>query len=620
MIRALLTILLFLSCLLAEAQMLFPFAQDGKWGYKDIDGSWVIQPRFDAAQLFSEGKAAVRESGYYHFIDSSGHRLTWQNFEKVENFEHGLSCVYVDGSWALIDDQFQILNDGFNNLYVANSNLVIGRKDSTQVILNRFGRVVIEELPVNRVAGDKVILSLGPNSEYRFGVAKPDGSIDTIPVKHCLINRIDNQLFATTTSNSSAFDQLWSLQGELMYTLPEEYSVHWSSYSFPLILRKGGNKEFDYQILNRSGELTKAPDFDNFHAVSDNRFIGFTRDKGWLLLNTIFDTLSDDFLRPGGTERFYDYSFLDGKAMVQYHGEWCLIDTNFNILQRLDLPTGFDGRVSLLTPSFAIVQEREFFYTLLDLNTGELYRDYTQIKFLDHQSVSVVLRDGERVTYITPDDVAVHHTGGQVPMAININYKIGNGVSRPAIEFDDQDIPEKEGFYIEIDTTQMVLNRDSFFRGPTVRIVNNTSSPILYDSHDGNMILYIEALDIRDGVWKPISFNGGHGCVVQGFKVESIKANSVAYRTIPMFEGGMQTKMRVRFERVFQEGVEKPSYPTEERVENVNGEVRIITVVYISTEESWPLGSPNYREVISNEIPISINPAQFWNTDSRVNW
>ncbi|NVK28066.1 MAG: WG repeat-containing protein [Flavobacteriia bacterium] len=617
MIRALLSILFFISCLLAEAQMLFPFAQDGKWGYQDIHGSWVIEPQFDAAQLFSEGKAAVRDRGYYHFIDSVGHRLTWQNFEKVRNFEHGLSCVYVNGSWSLIDTTLQVLNEGFRRLYVANSEFVVGEEDSTKVVLNHDGLPVFRGLDVIRFDSRTFIIGLGPNSEYRYGVAHADGSVDTIPVKHCFIERYGDEFFAIRRTGDRK--ELWSVTGELIYIFPEGCSVHWTSHSFPLILRKGENREYEYQILDQSGRLTTAPAFDNYYSGSYNRYFGYTRDKGWLLLNSNFDTLSDDFINCGGNERFYDYSFLDGKAIIQYHGEWCLIDTNFNFLQKLDLPTGFDGRVSLLTPNFAIVQEREFFFNLLDLNTGELFSDYTQIKYLDREVVKVVLRDGERVTYITSEDLAIHHNGGSTPSVLNINNKICNGVTRTAVEFDDQNIPEKEGFYIEIDTTQMVLNRDSFFQGPLVRIVNNTNNSILYDSKELRLILYIEALDTRDSVWKPISYNAHGGCVIVGYSVDRIASNTVLYRTIPMFSGGMKTSLRVRFERVFEEGVKEPSHPMEKHVENVNGEVRITIIrAYTSSEESWPLGSPNYREVISNEIPISINPAQFWNTDSSI--
>ena len=49
---------------------------DGKWGYIDKSGKFVIDPQFDYAEGFSEGLAAVRsgdeKTGKWGFIDRSG--------------------------------------------------------------------------------------------------------------------------------------------------------------------------------------------------------------------------------------------------------------------------------------------------------------------------------------------------------------------------------------------------------------------------------------------------------------------------------------------------------------------------------------------------------------------
>lgn len=619
MVRALLSTLLFCSSLFAEAQRLFPFVENGKWGYKDIQSSWVIQPQYEAAQLFSEGKAAVREGGYYHFIDSVGQRLTGQKFELVNNFELGLSSVYHDGSWALIDSGFQILNDGFEYLYVANSKLVVGRKDSLQVILNHKGQLLISGLEVMLIDSISAVLRLGPDAEYRYGVISSDGRIDTIPLKDCTIKRCGDEIFAVTSTDDR--ESLWSLQGELFCNFPEGYSVHWDSHGFPLILHKGGNREFEYQILNRSGQLIEVPDFDRFYAASSDRFIGYIRGRGLLLLDSNLDTLSDVFLRFSESASYEGSSFLNGTAIISYHDQWCLIDTNFNVLQNLELSDDFERSIYHITPRFAIVEEQEFIYDLLDLNTGEITPGYTQVEYLDRKEVKVVLRDGERMTYITSSDFTVHHEGGSSGSTNNITYMVSNAVTHTAVEFGEQQAPKKEGFYIEIDTTLMVLSRDSSYSGPLVRIVNNSNEPLLYDSEEREMILYIEALDTRDSIWKPISYNINYRCLSLGFRVETIDPNTTIYRTIPKFEGGMNTVMRVRFERVFNEGVEEPKVVVEREERIVNGEIQIIEKVRISSHEpSWPLESSNYREVISNEVPCSINPAQFWNTDLSINW
>lgn len=52
---------------------LLPMRKDGgPVGFVDFSGTWVIEPRFDFAARFSEGRALVRIDGRYGFIDSQG--------------------------------------------------------------------------------------------------------------------------------------------------------------------------------------------------------------------------------------------------------------------------------------------------------------------------------------------------------------------------------------------------------------------------------------------------------------------------------------------------------------------------------------------------------------------
>lgn len=45
---------------------------NGKWGFIDATGKFVIPPQFELASWFSEGLAAVRLNGKWGFIDASG--------------------------------------------------------------------------------------------------------------------------------------------------------------------------------------------------------------------------------------------------------------------------------------------------------------------------------------------------------------------------------------------------------------------------------------------------------------------------------------------------------------------------------------------------------------------
>jgi hypothetical protein len=68
----------------AETVRLYPVEVDGKWGYIDRKGDWVIEPRFDAVSPFSQGLAAV---------------MLLQDYDGISDFE---TKGYVDRTGAIV--------------------------------------------------------------------------------------------------------------------------------------------------------------------------------------------------------------------------------------------------------------------------------------------------------------------------------------------------------------------------------------------------------------------------------------------------------------------------------------------------------------------------------------
>jgi hypothetical protein len=50
---------------------------EGKWGYIDPSGKFVIEPKFDAAGWFEGGRAQVQLGDHWEYIDRSG-RVVWE--------------------------------------------------------------------------------------------------------------------------------------------------------------------------------------------------------------------------------------------------------------------------------------------------------------------------------------------------------------------------------------------------------------------------------------------------------------------------------------------------------------------------------------------------------------
>ena len=80
---------------------LFPARENGKCGYINKEGKFVINPKFNYAWSFSEGLARVRigdeETGKYGYINKEGQFVIKPQFYYAGYFSEGLAEVSIDG-------------------------------------------------------------------------------------------------------------------------------------------------------------------------------------------------------------------------------------------------------------------------------------------------------------------------------------------------------------------------------------------------------------------------------------------------------------------------------------------------------------------------------------------
>ena len=88
---------------------LFPIVQGGKWGYINRQGQVIINPQFDAAQVFSEGLAAVQSAGKWGYINTAGEFVVNPQFEGAANFCDGLALVETNGQIRFINSDGKIV-------------------------------------------------------------------------------------------------------------------------------------------------------------------------------------------------------------------------------------------------------------------------------------------------------------------------------------------------------------------------------------------------------------------------------------------------------------------------------------------------------------------------------
>ncbi|MEM9488773.1 MAG: WG repeat-containing protein [Myxococcota bacterium] len=89
---------------------MIPVATDGqRWGFIDTAGKTVIEPRFERAGSFFDGRAAVRIDEKWGFIDKAGTLVVAAQWDNVSDFSEGRCAVQRGERWGFIDTAGQVI-------------------------------------------------------------------------------------------------------------------------------------------------------------------------------------------------------------------------------------------------------------------------------------------------------------------------------------------------------------------------------------------------------------------------------------------------------------------------------------------------------------------------------
>ena len=79
------------------AEGLLPFSDSRRWwGFVDKSFRWVIPPKYDFAEEFSDGLAPVQVGGEWGYIDKAGNEIVPPKYRLAWPFSDGLGRIRID--------------------------------------------------------------------------------------------------------------------------------------------------------------------------------------------------------------------------------------------------------------------------------------------------------------------------------------------------------------------------------------------------------------------------------------------------------------------------------------------------------------------------------------------
>jgi hypothetical protein len=91
--------------LIPPSEKLYPFTQNGKWGYMDAAGRVLVDPQFSNARPFRDGLGAVYFNGKWGFVGANGELAIPLQFDDVKDFSEGLAAARVGYKYGYINKQ-----------------------------------------------------------------------------------------------------------------------------------------------------------------------------------------------------------------------------------------------------------------------------------------------------------------------------------------------------------------------------------------------------------------------------------------------------------------------------------------------------------------------------------
>lgn len=81
----------------------YPVRIDGEWGFINGRLKLSIQPKYDEALPYSEGRAGVKKGDNWFFIDRFGNRVFTKKFDDLTPFYRNWAGAKKEGKWGLIN-------------------------------------------------------------------------------------------------------------------------------------------------------------------------------------------------------------------------------------------------------------------------------------------------------------------------------------------------------------------------------------------------------------------------------------------------------------------------------------------------------------------------------------
>lgn len=292
--------------------------EDGKYGYIDESGDYVINPKYDQAWSFIRGSAVVKENGLYGLIDKDGNYIVEPVYDSIIPFSSSCLIVAQDSVFGFIStgDGKMLIKPEFEKVFYYTSGLCVVQKGKSLGIVNDKAKLVC------------------PVVMQDFKEMFSTGAI-------CLQNDTSDEvtmLLSLIQGGDEAKKGLLNTRGEVMVTPKYDDIFDDATNGYYYSFNRSAGQPTDsglihddykidigkYGIIDTSGKIISEPEFEEMPVYGDKMFrvkkdgkYGYANTNGKIIITPAYD---------------YAVAFSEGKAIVSIGTKVSIIDNKGNVL------------------------------------------------------------------------------------------------------------------------------------------------------------------------------------------------------------------------------------------------------------------------------------------------
>ncbi|MGB4774978.1 MAG: WG repeat-containing protein [Daejeonella sp.] len=305
---------------------------DGKWGYINKQGQLIIEPQFTDASDFNNNIAIAGIENKRFCIDQSG-KIISEEYRRISTFYEGLADVGLKGKTGYIDLSGKLViplkflsaqnfSDGMGPVYI----------DSKQLgFINTKGEMVIDPIYHSTYGFNEGIAAITTKNGHGYinYLGEPITSFNL-----CSAERFSNGLAAACFKRDTGYHYI-NKEGEIAIEGPFNSCGKFGDNGLAIVqpMDKAGKA---FGCIDRSGKMIIPAEFNNIAPFSDGLAMvergeqsGFINEQGELVIGYNYfrkntSGFTEGLARFSSLKKFGYYGFIDknGEEVIEAKFNW----------------------------------------------------------------------------------------------------------------------------------------------------------------------------------------------------------------------------------------------------------------------------------------------------------